>query len=179
MSWVGDCAAESLVRCTCSCTVHRVNDSVTRQHDHPLVRRQRAPETASAGQDETDDLIALFHRLQALSVRLAGAPMSSDEVVTELLDLLDGVPPVMHALNRVAPGVLGILSKLDEVHNVPMLATELTEAHRLLGHGLRDHGIDPGLPAMPVGELLRRSLLPDDSGNGKPLPIAAWPAQAG
>lgn len=137
------------------------------------------PEIVSAEQAQADDLTALFHRLHTLGVELATTSPYVEDVVSMMLDLLTGVATIMPALNRVAPDVLVILSKLDEVRDVPMLICELTEAHRLLGHGLRGHGIDPGLPPMPVGELLRRSSLVDSGDGSSPLPITGRPAQAG
>lgn len=136
------------------------------------------PDIVSREEAETGDLVALFHRLHALGVTLALENPFVDDVVRMVLDLLDDVAPLLPAIRRTAPDVLDILGQLDQVRDIPALTTEVTEAHRLLGHGLRDHDIEPGPPMVPVGELLRSGRLVE-RGNGKPLPISGPATHAG
>lgn len=103
-------------------------------------------------------LVALHHHLHTMGVALALSPPSVDDIAGMVLDLLDDATALMPELTQVAPDVLAILGGLNQARNVPLLCTELTEAHRLLGHGLRDNDIDPGRPDTSVGDVLRDAL---------------------
>lgn len=102
-------------------------------------------------------LIALHHQLHGTSLRLVSAPASAAEVTRLITDLADTATPLVPALTQTAPAVLAVLGRVFEHARTGQsleLRSELTEAHRLLGHGLRDHGIDPRPPSTPVGEVL-------------------------
>lgn len=131
-----------------------------------------ALETDHAG--ENAQLVALLHHLQSLGVRLVVAPPAPHAVADMVVDLLDRVQPLVSALSRVAPTVLVTLGELDKAPEIAVLCSELTEAHRQLGHALRDSDIDPGRPEMEIGDLVHGALdgglarLQSETGNTYP-----------
>lgn len=138
--------------------------------------------TAHEPTESVRELVALHHRLHAVQTRLVTTPLPTDEIVRLVLELLDAVAPLLPAITRIAPALLDVLGQLDDVHDVTVLCSELTEAHRVLGNGLRDHDIEPGPPAVPVYDLLRPTLPSGDdvsgvsgieTGNRKQLPPSA------
>lgn len=131
---------------------------------------------------EVDALVALHQRLHHVSVTLASTELPVEDVVDMLLGVLDQAAPVLPVLGTLAPGVLATLAQLDKVGDVPVLTGELAEAHRLLGHALRDRGVDPGRPATTVGDVVHEALAGHRIGavgNGKPLPATDLSGDAG
>lgn len=98
-------------------------------------------------------LVSLYHRLHTIGVELV---VRSERHGTSHLPAV--VDPLKDDLAELAPAVLHALEQINPDDVADMLITEVTESHRLLGHWLRDHGIDPGQPPHPVEGILSAAL---------------------
>lgn len=108
---------------------------------------------------ENAQLVALHHHLHTLGVTLVVSPPTDAAAVVDLVvDLLDRVNHLIPALTRVAPAVLVTFGHLDKATAIGLLCSEVTEAHRQLGNGLRDHHIDLGRPQIEIRNLVSKSL---------------------
>lgn len=98
-------------------------------------------------------LVVLHRQLHAAGVQLLTG--GADDATRWIIDILDTATPLVPVLTRMSPAVRDTLGNLHTHARLSVLCSELTEAHRLLGHALRDHHIDPGRPDTSVGDVLR------------------------
>jgi hypothetical protein len=106
-----------------------------------------------AGPADAAALVVLHRQLHAAGVHLLTG--GADDATRWIIDILDTATPLVPVLTRISPAVRDTLGNLHTHTRLSVLCSELTEAHRLLGHALRDRDIDPGRPDTPVGDVLR------------------------